>query len=239
MILEVEVVTNVRSSIGSEDIRASTRNFRLLFQTPLCSWQEFRSKQGRTGHVNPSETQASSLPHRPERASISAHTHTLALGVACDNALGLRARLLSAKPLPASVQSNARPSSTTWFHCPRYHVLADPSRQTTHRRHLRNQRTMISACCKTKCLVMRHEESQRSVVDRAVTCTLLETNFPRRVQFWVLFIVHGLRVANASLGTLLRKPLPATWECDLVPVTISTESSPAATPTETISKQCR
>ena len=163
MILKVELVTNVRSSIGSEarDIRASTRTVRLLFQTPLCSWQGFRSKQGRTGHVHPSETQSSSLPHRPERASISAQTHTLALDVACDSALGLRARLLSAKPLPASVQSNARPSSTTWFHCPRYHVLATPTRETTHRRHLRNQRTMISACWKTKCLVLRHDESQR------------------------------------------------------------------------------
>ena len=161
--LKVEVVTNVRSSIGSKarDICLSTRNVLLLFQAPLCSWQEFRYKQGRTGHVHQREFQVSSMPYRPERASISAQTHTLALGVACDSAPRLRARLLSVKPLPATVQSNARPSSTTWFHCPRYHVLATPPRETTLRRHLQNQRPMTSACCKSKCLVLRHAESQR------------------------------------------------------------------------------
>ena len=57
-LLKVEVVTKVRSSIGSKarDICLSTRNTLLLFQTPLCSWQEFRFKQGRTGHVHPSDT---------------------------------------------------------------------------------------------------------------------------------------------------------------------------------------
>ena len=178
--LKIEVVTNVRSSIGSDarDIRASTRNVRLLFQTPLCSWQESRSKQGRTGHVHPSETQSSSLPHRPERAWISAQTHTLALGVACDSAPGLRARLLSAKPLPASVQSNARPSSATWFHCPRYYVLATPPRETTHRRHLRNQKTMISACCKTKCLVLRHEKSPHTLPAHVRSITTRRSRHP-------------------------------------------------------------
>ena len=139
-----------------------------------------------------------------------------------------------------SVQSHARPSSTTWFHCPRYHALATPPRETTHRRHLRNQRTMTSACCKTKCLVPRHEESQPSVVDRAVTCTLLGTNFPRcdsNSGFFSLSMVSA--VHTPRWGHFCVSPLPQYENEILVPVTISTESSPAATPTETISEQGR
>ena len=44
--------------------RLNTRNVLPLFQAPLCSWQEFRSKQGRTRHVHQCETQASSLLHQ-------------------------------------------------------------------------------------------------------------------------------------------------------------------------------
>ena len=93
----VEEVTKVRFSIGSQtrDIRVSIRNVLLLFQAPLCSCQEFRSKQGRAGHVHQCETQASSLRHKPERAWISAQTHTFALGVDCESAPGLRTNLLS------------------------------------------------------------------------------------------------------------------------------------------------
>ena len=54
IIPEVEEVTNVRFSIRSQtrDIRVSIRNVLLLFQAPLCSCQEFRSKQCHAWHVH-------------------------------------------------------------------------------------------------------------------------------------------------------------------------------------------